>query len=382
MTFIVKGLVAKYHTLSDSLCCHRSIMFHSKMKTNSIVPDTSHANYGHMRKTVSHSNNLNHRVKNRDNGVPKQPEPAVKHNQEHRERHMLAVSTNRVQPRGHQRCRSADFSQLRTSSLILVKKNKKEPQLPERGASLRLPPTTSFSSFKRYSCPPLDISSMPCESLSSSSRSSSSSNCLCYSSPPPLPTTVITGHDPEGWKLRLKPTSTSYRAHTRRLSLQIPLPVVPSEPTPISTSTSKPDHHLREEAEGKTKPPLKPKPVHRHYSDSAVVRPLPALTLAELRAVCLRPVTHSQESDSVFSEPPVEDMKKKTLQRKIPPPVPEKTLMARQIARLMALAHRCRTIISDMTEGENIYSTVTKPKLRRPPLVKDPGDLRTIKSGK
>lgn len=75
----------------------------------------------------------------------------------------------------------------------------------------------------------------------------------------------------------------------------------------------------------------------------------------------LRPAGLLDESDDVFGGgDEEEEVKVNTRPRKIGPPVPEKTAMARQIAQLMAHSHRrCRPVPAN---GEIIYTRVIKPK--------------------
>lgn len=234
-----------------------------------------------------------------------------------------------VATRSHLRRWSADFCECRTPPVIIVRKNRKEPEPPQRGVSLLRPHTESRSSLKRYSCPPTGIFASP----SQSSSSSAASSC---SSPPPVQTSVITGDDPSGWKLRPKSSAASPRANANRLSLQIPLPVIFPHPT-----CSQPDSTPTPVLSAKTKPPLRPKPSRRRHSDSsAFLRSLenpgpPAVTLEELCAVQLRPVSRSDESDDVFSDQSEEQVKVNAQPHKIPPPVPRKTAMARQTAQLI-----------------------------------------------
>ncbi|XP_040885413.1 putative protein TPRXL isoform X2 [Toxotes jaculatrix] len=284
-----------------------------------------------MSKKVSNVNNVSY---NRNCKGSQRPGRVLTHSQELRELSLLTISTSSVTPRSHQRRWSADLSKSETSPVVVVKKNKKEPQPPQRGVSLRTSHTVSYSSFKRYSCPPLGM--FTSQSQSSSSSSSTTSSC---SSPPPVKTSVITGHDPLGWKLHPKSSSTS--ARTKRLSLQIPLPVIFPDPKSSPSATSPSDNTPNEDPAPKTKPPLRPKPFRRHHSESSaflrsLANPLPVVTLEELCAIRLRPVSHSDESDDVFIEGHEEKVKVTSQPRKIPPPVPEKTFMARQIAQLIA----------------------------------------------
>ncbi|XP_018541057.1 putative protein TPRXL [Lates calcarifer] len=320
------------------------------------------AKCGQMSKKVSNGNYVSHRTQNGDCKGRQKPGQVVSHSQEPREHSLLTVSTSTVAPSSHQRRWSADFGQCLTSSVITVSKNKKEPRPPQRGVSLCTPHTAPHPSFKRYSCPPMGMYRSP--SQSSSSSSSSTSSC---SSPPPVKTSVITGHDPLGWKLQPKSSSTSPRSRTNRLSLQIPLPVIFPDPESSPDPTSKLDNTPNQDLSPKTKPPLKPKPSRRRHSDSSAflrssASPLPVVTLEELCAVHLRPVTHSDESDNVFSEENEEEVKVTTQPRKIPPPVPEKTSMARQIAQLIAHSLQRHTPVTTKTKDKDIYSSVMKPK--------------------
>ncbi|XP_028263907.1 uncharacterized protein LOC114437430 [Parambassis ranga] len=249
------------------------------------------------------------------------------HRQEPRQRPLSTLSLSPVTPHVHQR-----HGSFGASSGIAVKKNKKEPEPPHRGVSLLRPHTSSHPSSKRYSCPAIGILNSP----RSSSSSSSSSSC---SSSSPVQTSVITGPDPLGWKLHPISMHNPSQSRAKRLSLQIPLPVIPALSTP--------------ELSPKTKPPLKPKPFRRHHSDSSA-----ALTLEELCNLRLRPIKLSDEMDDVFSEGTPQEEEKEKRVKKIPPPVPEKTIMARQIAQLIAHSHQ-RT---KSKRDENIYSTVMKPK--------------------
>lgn len=310
----------------------------------------SYAKCGQMSKRESEANHV--RVQNRNCKNRQGPGHVTTHSQEPREHPFSAVITSNGATHSHQRRWSGEFCKSMTSPVITVKKNKKEPQPPQREVSLLRPHAASHHSCKRYSCPPMGAFS----SASSSSASSSTSSC---SSPPPVQTSVITGPDPLGWKLRTKSSSTSRQARTNRLSLQIPLPVISPEPKSNSAPNSQsdtPNPGLSPE----TKPP--PKPSRRRHSDSSAFlrslpTPQPTLTVEELCAVKLRPLTLLDESDDVFSEEEVNVM---TKPRKIPPPVPEKTFMARQIAQLMAHSRQgCKPVAANK---EIIYSTVIKPK--------------------
>ncbi|XP_010790697.1 serine/arginine repetitive matrix protein 1-like [Notothenia coriiceps] len=260
-------------------------------------------------------------------------------------------------PRSHQRRYSADFCRCSPSPVITLKKNLKEPDPPQRVVPLLTPQSVPRNPSKRYSCPPFAVFSVKTRSLASSSSSSSppSSNSSSCSSPPPaVQTSVITGHDPLGWKLRPKSSSTSPRAN--RLSLQIPFPVIHRE-VPASNSPLTPDPST------KTRPPLQPRPTRRRHSDSSafLTKSHPFVTLEELRNVHLHAVLARSESDDVFSdggeEEKVEEVK---ATGKEPPPVPEKTVSARQIAQLMARSHQRKEIIYSRvlkTKRENSHET-------------------------
>ncbi|KAM4525136.1 uncharacterized protein PAE49_001163 [Odontesthes bonariensis] len=302
---------------------------------------------GQMSKKVPNGKNAGVRVQSRDGKERQGPGCVITNSQVPRERLLPTVSPLNETPRSHQRRWSVSV----TSPVITVKKNKKEPQPPQRGVSLLGPQTTTHSYFKRYSCPPIWTG----HPSSSSSSSSATSSC---SSPPPVQTSVITGQDPLGWKIQPKSSSSSSRAHAKRLSLQIPLPVIPvsvsQNPMPSS----------------KTKPALRPKPSRRHHSESSAFlrspgSPLPVVTSEELLAVHLRPVTFSGESDDVFCET-TPGQGTTTPPRIIPPSVPEKTAMARQIAQLIAHSRkRYSPVVAE--SNMDIYSSVIKPKPKHSP---------------
>lgn len=325
----------------------------------------SYAKCGQISKKVSEANYVSLRGQNGD----------YKNRQGPGQHSVLTVSTSNVTPRSHQRRWSADFCQCGTSPVITVRKNRKEPLPPQRGVSLLRPHSASQYASKRYSCPPLGIRS----SLSSSSSSSSTSSC---SSPPPVPTSVITGHDPLGWKLRPKSSSTSPRARMNRLSLQIPLPVIIHEPESSPAANAQSDNTANPDPSPKTRRPLRPKPPSRRHSDSsALLRslapPLPVVTLEELCTVHLRAVTLLDESDDVFNEKVVRVASRA---RKIPPPVPNKTSTARQIAQLMAHSHqRCGPVTAN---EEIIYTRVIKPKPKQSHQTEDHNRLNAGKTGK
>lgn len=241
---------------------------------------------------------------------------------------------------------SAGFSKGGASPTITVKKSMKQPQPPQRSTSLTQPTSAPHHIFKRYSCPPIGIcrsASRPCSS--SSSSSSSRSSC---SSPPPVPMSVITGPDPFGWKMRPK----SRCRHVNRLSLQIPLPVIPPDPSARPPTSS--------EHPQSTKPPVPPIASRRRHSDSSAF-PTPlatqnqAVILKELSALQLQPLTLPQEADGVFREANGGGSKQRC---KIPPPVPNKTMIARQKAKIIALSQQ-----STKAKEEQIYGRVIKPKL-------------------
>ncbi|KAF7204859.1 uncharacterized protein [Nothobranchius furzeri] len=251
----------------------------------------------------------------------------------------------------HQRYLSVDFCKSRTS-VITVKKTVKEPQPAQRRVSLKQLQASSHSSFKRYSCPPIGI----CFSQSQSSSSSSASSSSCSSSPP-VPTSVITGHDPLGWKFQPRSRSRSSRNHTRRLSLQIPQLDVP---TPSSPSLN---------LSPKTKLTHRPKPSPRHHSEPSTLRvmekALPVMAPEELCAVHLRATTLGEQSDEVFNDSAPEkrrDSASPALPHKVPPPVPLKTALTRQIAHAIGSSRRCLRLVSALRNNhKNTYSSVTYP---------------------
>ncbi|XP_044034424.1 uncharacterized protein LOC122867548 isoform X2 [Siniperca chuatsi] len=339
----------------------------------------SYAKCGQMNKKGSNANHVSLVAQNGDCKNRQGPGYVTTHSQEPRERSVSTVSISNVAPRSHQRRWSADFCKCGTPTVITVKKNKKEPQPPQRGVSLLRLHTASHSSAKRYSCPPIGVFGSPTKS---SSSSSSTSSC---SSPPPVQTSVITGHDPLGWKLRPKSHSTSPRARTNRLSLQIPLPVIFPDPKSGPAPNSQSDNTPNPDPSPKTKPPLKPKPSRRHHSESSaflrsLASTLPVVKLEELCTVKLRPVTLSDESDDVFSEGNEEEVKVTTRPRKIPPPVPEKTAMARQIAQLFAHSRQHRRPITAKANEENIYPSVIKPKPKHSHQTEDHSSLHARKT--
>lgn len=283
-------------------------------------------------------------TENRDNRRKSQGQ-ATTQNQEPRQRSLSTSSASMT--RTHRRSLSENICRCTTSPVITVKKSVKEPQPPQRRASLT-PHTTHDASSKRYSCPPIG-------SFRSPSQSSSTSSC---SSPPPVKTSEIIGHDPMGWKLQPKKSYISPRGHNRRLSLQISLPLLPDyklSPTPNSSPISEPDHSTKTEPT-KSKPVLKPKPFRRHHSESSaflksLANHTPMVTLEDLNNVQLRPIDHVDESDDVFGEENNEE-DVTACQCKTPPPVPEKTAMARQIAQLITHSRQCRRCVKTKTNQE------------------------------
>ncbi|KAK1881743.1 Bone morphogenetic protein 4 [Dissostichus eleginoides] len=262
-------------------------------------------------------------------------------------------------PRSHQRRYSADFCRSTHSPVIIVKKNLKEPDRPRCAVSLLTPQSVPRNPSKRYSCPPFAVFSTktrPFASSSSSSSPPSSNSSSCSSPPPAVQTSAITGHDPLGWKLRPKSSSSSTSPRANRLSLQIPLPVIHHE-IPASNSPLTPDPST------KTRPPLQPKPTQRRHSDSSALlkKSHPFVTLEELRDVHLAPVLARDESDDVFRDGGEEEEEEEVKATgKEPPPVPEKTVMARQIAQLMARSHQRKEIIYSRvikTKRENSHET-------------------------
>ncbi|XP_034716586.1 serine/arginine repetitive matrix protein 1-like [Etheostoma cragini] len=320
----------------------------------------SYAKCGKRSEKVSESNPGSGRPQDRDRKSRHRPEHVNTHSQDPREK-PVPVSTSNGAARTHQRRWSADFCKCGTSPVIIVTKNKKEPQPPQRGVSLLRPHTASSRySDKRNSCPPIGVCSSP--SHSSSSTSSSSSSC---SSPPPVQTSVITGHDPRGWKLRPKSSAASPRARANRLSLQIPLPDIYHEPESSAAANAQSVNTALPDRSPTTKPPIWPKPSRRRHSDSSaflrsLASPLPVVTLEELSAVNLRAVGLLDECDDVFGGGEEEEVKMNTRPRKIAPAVPEKTAMARQIAQLMAQSRQRRRPVT--ANGEIPYTRVIKPK--------------------
>lgn len=305
----------------------------------------------------SYANHVSLRAQNRDCDNRQGPGHVTTHSQEARVRPLSTVYTPSAAPHSHQRRWSVDYYKRGTSPVIIVKKNKKEPEPPQRRASLLRSNTTSDTSLKRYSCPAMGVFSSPRRS-SSSSSSSSSSTCSC-TSPPPVPTSVITGHDPLGWKLRPKSSSSSPRARANRLSLQIPLPVISPDPKSSPVPNSQSDNTPNPDRSPRLKPPLIPKPPRRRHSETSaflisLATPQPVVTREDLCVMRLHRVTLS---DEVFSEGKEEKVKVNTRPCKTPPAVPEKTFTARQIAQLITYSRQhCKT------NDEHIYASVMKPK--------------------
>lgn len=276
-------------------------------------------------------------------------------------------------PGSHQQRWSADFSGQCPASVIVVKKNRMRPKPPQRSVSLPQPASAPRPAFKRYSWTP--ARSRRTSSYSSSSSSSLSSPCSCspLSPLPAVPTSAITGPDPQGWKLQPKSSSASRR--TKRLSLQIPLQLVLPQPETDPASGS-----LITE-----KPPLRAEASHRrrHSDSSAFLRrraaPMPAVTLDELNAVRLSLTSPPHEFDEVFQEGSVAMLRVASRPRwqKIAPAVAEKTPAARQKAKLIAgSSQSCRP-----TE-ESIYACVVKPNANRPHQIGKPVTLQERFTGK
>ncbi|XP_054620967.1 uncharacterized protein LOC129173817 [Dunckerocampus dactyliophorus] len=270
--------------------------------------------------------------------------------QEVRQRSRSTASPSSLTPSSHQYRWSSDFCYSSSSPVIIIRKNVKEPQPPQRGVSLVRSQNPSTRSVQRYSDPITGICSITCALSSRSSCSSCSS---------PVQTAVITGHDPLGWKLHPKSSISSIGVRTNRLSLQIPLPVAIPDPNPLPSNTSptiQPDHTP------KTKPPLQSKPSRRHHSDSeALLRSMPLVTLQELRDVRLRAVIRLDESDDVFTDAYTEE-KVSPLSHKMPPAVPPKTPLARKIAQLIDLSRQHQRCAPPKSELEKTLYSVIKPK--------------------
>ncbi|XP_077407250.1 uncharacterized protein LOC144038555 [Vanacampus margaritifer] len=229
----------------------------------------------------------------------------------------------------HRRRWSTDCCHDNSSPVITVKKSQKEPQPPQRGVSLLRRQTPSRCPRQRHSTPITGIGS------TTSTPSSSS-----------VQTSVITGRDPLGWKLRPKSRSSSNQVHAKRLSLQTPLPV--SVPDPDFLRSNTPLEPVRKTS--KSKAP------RRHHSDSlAFLGPVPEVTLEELRAVRLR----SAKPDDVSREASGEKK-----EHKKPPVVPEKSPLAKKIAQLIAHSWQQRTCAARNVERQEIIYSVIKPKAK------------------
>ncbi|XP_013882610.1 uncharacterized protein LOC106531325 [Austrofundulus limnaeus] len=258
-----------------------------------------------MNKTVKHYESVSFTVQNNVVKTSQRPQNVPTYVQNLKEGSSPAGC---VWTRTHQRRWTVDFSQHKTLTVIIVEKTMKKPQPPQRDTSLLRPQPVPPPSFKRSSCP------------SAKTFSPSSTAATCFS-PPSLPTSIITGHDPLGWKLQPKS-----RERTKRLSLQTPLPEVqtPSCPNPETSS----------------RPAFRPKPPRRRHSEPTAflksLKALPVLNPEELRSVLLRPVTLSDEPDDVFDQGTGQQGSGSAPLHKIPPPVPEKTATARRRAHLIA----------------------------------------------
>ncbi|XP_037134208.1 uncharacterized protein LOC119138312 [Syngnathus acus] len=240
----------------------------------------------------------------------------------------------------HQRRWSTDCCHSNSSPVITVKKNTREPQPPQRGVSLRSHQIPSRHPRQRYSSPVTGIGSITHPSTSPTSSCSS------------VQTSVITGRDPLGWKLRTKSTTSSKRAHTKRLSLQTPIPVTVPDPGFLLSDTSPLDP--------KQNPTFKGKPFRRHHSDSlAFLKSMPAITLEELRHVQLR----SAKPDDVFHEAYGKEMANPQPYKK-PPAVPEKSPLARKIAQLISHSWQHQMCAARKSEHEEIIYSVIKPKAK------------------
>lgn len=180
---------------------------------------------------------------------------------------------------------------------VFTRNNRRVPPPPQQVAFFQ---RKNPCPYKRHSCP----------SFGPSTHQSSSSS-------PPVQTSLITGPDPLGWKLRGSPQRRS-----NRLSLQIAVPAVPAPDTPT------------EDPSPKTTPRLRTNPPPRRHSESSAF-PRPPMTPQALKDVHLCPAILSDDPDAVFEEV-FQDREKV----KVPPKVPEKTAMARQIAQLIALSRR------------------------------------------
>ncbi|CAJ1081196.1 uncharacterized protein LOC117830263 [Xyrichtys novacula] len=260
------------------------------------------------------------------------PGNIITQRQEHTE--SVSLPSDVLPPLPQQRW-SADLGKSDKTRRISIVEKKKEPH-SQHGRSLPPPHSAVHSSLKRYSCPTIKVFSFP-------TRTSSSSPSTQSCPPTPVQTSVITGHDPLGWKLQPKSSSTSCRARSKRLSLQIPLPVIFPEPKSSPALNFHPDKTQSPDSLVKAKPPLRPKPRRYHSESSPLLSSLspgPVVTLKDLLAVHQNPVSISDGSDAVFSDEE-EEMTVTGQQCKLPPPVPEKTDMTREIARQIARSRCC-----------------------------------------
>ncbi|KAJ0016363.1 hypothetical protein NQD34_014653 [Periophthalmus magnuspinnatus] len=213
-------------------------------------------------------------------------------------------------------CRwSTDFGKSSTSAFIIVKKSKKEPEPPKRSVSLLRPQSVVRSTSKCHSCPTFGINPQIV--------SPSPSNISTCSSAPLIQTSMITGPDPLGWKLRRIPGKTSLQSRAGRLSLQIPLSdIYPVQECQMSTNS----YFLKPKGAGI---------VRRHNSDSLAFFRSSETTLPVTKellvATKLRHANTMASSDGVFEEKTKKIIKK-------PPPVPVKSETTIQIAKLLAFS--------------------------------------------
>ncbi|XP_077359428.1 uncharacterized protein LOC144005252 [Festucalex cinctus] len=248
-------------------------------------------------------------------------------------------STSRLTSCSHQRRWSTDCCHDNSSPVITVKKNLREPQPPQRSVSLLRCHTPSRCPRQRYSSPITGIVSTTHPSTSSSSS---------------VQTSVITGHDPLGWKLRPKSRTSSNQVHAKRLSLQMPLPVTIPDPDFLQSNTS-PTTQL-----DPIRKTTKSKSFRRHHSDSlAFLRSMPAVTLEELREVQLRCAKPDDVSREAYGEE-----KAGPQPHKKPPAVPEKSPLARKIAQHIAHSWQQQMCAARKIEQEEIIYSVIMPKAK------------------
>ncbi|KAJ0060269.1 hypothetical protein NL108_007773 [Boleophthalmus pectinirostris] len=214
---------------------------------------------------------------------------------------------------------STDFVQPSTSAVITVKKNKSQPEPPKRSISLPRPQTAIRSTSKCYSCPVFEITPQIVPPFPI---------ITARPSAPLIQTSTITGPDPLGWKIRRKPGNESSQPRAGRLSLQIPLSDMYREREYQGRSNP----NFLEYEGGKTSRHL------RHNSDSlAFLRSsgtaLP-VTKEDLGTVELRPTNSTSFSVAAFGE----NVEKSEQMTKQPPPVPVKTEVAVQLAKLLAFS--------------------------------------------